>query len=183
MKSCGPRCGLWPACQWLLRCITLWIAGRPSHPTPSPPSLSQPPLPRYAQLASAARSTLEDLLSLQHTLMDRHPAIAAPQQQQQHQTPSQQPDPASEDGDEGGDGTSSSTDALWARISSHHASLSAFHCPALDSWHRRTVLASGAGALRNRGLRALAQSVSSQVAAIMRDPGKRGKGAINMQRH
>jgi protein AATF/BFR2 len=47
-------------------------------------------------------------------------------------------------------------------------SLGGFRDAALDKWHRRTVLSSGTAALRgSSGLRALQQSVSSQVSALM----------------
>ncbi|KXZ45036.1 hypothetical protein GPECTOR_59g644 [Gonium pectorale] len=134
-----------------------------------------------SQLASAARETLSQLLELQRTLMARNPGIAMPPQPTKpprSSKPSKQQPADRDDGEgpsgrgDGNDGGSEATDALWARLSAQTAALGPFRDASLDSWHRRTVLSSGSGALRNSGLRALNQSVSSQVAALMRDPAK-----------
>lgn len=82
-----------------------------------------------------------------------------------------------QDDDDGNDdgntdrGRASGLELLWRRIGSYHEALVPFRDASVDSWHRRTVLSSGSGALRNSGLRALNQSISSQVTALMRDPG------------
>ncbi|KAG2443470.1 hypothetical protein HXX76_001825 [Chlamydomonas incerta] len=134
----------------------------------------------FTDLASAARSTLTQLLKLQHTLMARTPGIqlpasaSAPAPASSKKDRKRRRDPAAdeegaEDGQQGGD---AAVESLWLRLSSQHEALAPYRDTALDSWHRRTVLSSGSGAMRNAGLRALNQSVSSQVAALMRDPAK-----------
>ncbi|GLC43953.1 hypothetical protein PLESTB_000213500 [Pleodorina starrii] len=138
----------------------------------------------YAQLAAAARDTLGQLLELQHALMGRNSAItlppppasaaAAAAASGKRRRPDDDDDDEEEEGSDDGDADAADggLDALWARISSHQDALAPFRDVSLDSWHRRTVLSSGSGALRNSGLRALNQSISSQVQALMRDPGK-----------
>eukprot|EP00198_Chlamydomonas_reinhardtii_P004533 XP_001693869.1 transcription factor [Chlamydomonas reinhardtii] len=139
----------------------------------------------FADLASAARSTLTQLMELQHTLMARTPGIQlpaaaappAPSKRDAKRKRDQNADDEDEDDDEeqeeeeeedGG----AALESLWLRLSSQHEALTPYRDTALDSWHRRTVLSSGSGAMRNAGLRALNQSISSQVAALMRDPAK-----------
>ncbi|GFR52680.1 hypothetical protein Agub_g15306, partial [Astrephomene gubernaculifera] len=138
----------------------------------------------FAQLADAARDTLSQLLDLQHTLMGRisgislPPAAAASGRQDAAGAASgkrprdEDDDDAEEEETAGGAAGPLGLDALWERISSHHTALAPYRDASLDSWHRRTVLSSGSGALRNSGLRALNQSISSQVQALMRDPAK-----------
>ncbi|KAL6764675.1 apoptosis-antagonizing transcription factor [Haematococcus lacustris] len=67
---------------------------------------------------------------------------------------------------------SSSVDLMWDSLCLHHARLQPFCDQALDRWHRRVQLLSGSAALKAPALRALNQSISSQVASLMRDPGK-----------
>ncbi|KAG2497233.1 hypothetical protein HYH03_004822 [Edaphochlamys debaryana] len=153
--------------------------GLPRPPTHAALQASRPDVAEgYARLASAARNTLGQLLGLQRELMGRVPDITLP--------PAPSPAPGSkrareesedadeEDQREGGTSSSGSEslDELWQRLSAHHDALAPYRDASVDSWHRRTVLSSGAGALRNAGLRALHQAVSAQVAALMRDPGK-----------
>ncbi|KAG2443212.1 hypothetical protein HYH02_009286 [Chlamydomonas schloesseri] len=136
----------------------------------------------FTDLASAARSTLSQLMELQHTLMARTrgiqlPAATAagtsskPQQDGKRKRDQDDDDDDDDDLDAEGGGAAA-LDSLWLRLSSQHEALAPYRDTALDSWHRRTVLSSGSGALRNAGLRALNQSISSQVAALMRDPAK-----------
>ncbi|EFJ50087.1 apoptosis antagonizing transcription factor-like protein, partial [Volvox carteri f. nagariensis] len=137
----------------------------------------------YSQLAAAARDTLNQLLELQHTLMARIPAVTLmPSAGAEAATASgrlakrRRPDTdgAAEvaAGVNNNDLDDSDLESLWQRVSARHEALAPFRDASLDSWHRRTVLSSGSGALRNSGLRALNQSISSQVQALMRDPAK-----------
>eukprot|EP00798_Chlamydomonas_sp_ICE-L_P022824 gene22824-29995_t len=64
-----------------------------------------------------------------------------------------------------------SSESLWERLDGASTRLGSYRNTSIDRWHRRTVLSSGASALRN-SLRALNQSVSNQVSAMMRDPAK-----------
>ncbi|PNH01955.1 hypothetical protein TSOC_012099 [Tetrabaena socialis] len=135
----------------------------------------------FTRLASAARDTLAQLLDLQHTLLARTAGVTLPAHDAAAAAAAAAARAAKrprQDAPAAAPGTlapaSSGADALWERISSHHAALAPYRDASLDSWHRRTVLSSGGGggALRSGGLRALNQSVSSQVAALMRDPGE-----------
>lgn len=64
-------------------------------------------------------------------------------------------------------------DTAWARLQASYGALAPYRDASLDRWHARTALSSGGNALRGgAGLRALAQSISSQVAAVVRDPAK-----------
>lgn len=64
-----------------------------------------------------------------------------------------------------------SCEAAWKLVEAHDRVFAPFRDSAIDRWHRRTVLSAGSAALRNN-LRALNQSISAQVAAIMRDSSK-----------
>lgn len=147
---------------------------------------------RYTQLLSSCQQTLQDMLHLHHTLAQQHPAAAAalaaappvPQQQQEQRSRGKRSRTAAGLSAEGGTaaaqgaghefaGTCSSGPAAWCAVDGAISSLAGFRDAALDKWHRRTVLASGTAALRgSSGLRALQQSVSSQVAALMADKAK-----------
>lgn len=63
----------------------------------------------------------------------------------------------------------SSVDALWEDLQTMHARFAPARDAAVDSWHRRTLLATGRTALRSQ-MHALNQSLSQQVATAMRDP-------------
>ncbi|GIL75458.1 hypothetical protein Vretimale_8087 [Volvox reticuliferus] len=131
----------------------------------------------YEQLAVAARDTLSQLLELQHTLMARNSAIRLPPGSSNADVSAAsgakrrrlEPDPS---GDADNALIDNGLECLWRRISLHSEALAPFRDLSLDSWHRRTVLSSGSGPLRNSGLRALNQSISNQVQALMRDPAK-----------
>jgi protein AATF/BFR2 len=117
------------------------------------------PAPRsYARLASAARDTLEQLLELQALLLGRAAggAVAQPAPAANGHAPGAV---AEEFGASG---------QLWRRLSAAHVALGPYRDTALDTWQRRTALSYGAG---GGGLRALAQPVSAQVAALLREPG------------
>jgi protein AATF/BFR2 len=61
-------------------------------------------------------------------------------------------------------GLCSDASSAWAAVSGAISSLAGFRDASLDKWHRRTVLSSSTAALRgSSGLRALQQSISSQV--------------------
>lgn len=61
-------------------------------------------------------------------------------------------------------GLCSDASSAWAAVSGAISSLAGFRDASLDKWHRRTVLSSSTAALRGSGgLRALQQSISSQV--------------------
>ncbi|MEW5300655.1 MAG: hypothetical protein WDW36_003569 [Sanguina aurantia] len=64
-----------------------------------------------------------------------------------------------------------SSDVMWGRLQHQHAQLCGYRDASLDRWHRRTALSSGAATgLKGGALKALNQSISQQVAAVLRDP-------------
>lgn len=137
----------------------------------------------YQQLRSACQETLESMLQLHDALAQQHPAAAAAMaaaaaaQQQQPQAAAaaagskRSRAAAGLEGEEGAPkaghtftGVCSSAAAAWAAVDGAIDSLAGFRDASLDKWHRRTVLSSGTAALRgSSGLRALQQSISSQV--------------------
>jgi protein AATF/BFR2 len=141
----------------------------------------------YQQLRAACQETLESMLQLHDALAQQHPAAAAvleaagaTQQQQQQQQPQATAAAAGSKrsraaaGLEGEEGTAkagrtytgvcSGAAAAWAAVDGAIDSMAGFRDASLDKWHRRTVLSSGTAALRgSSGLRALQQSISSQV--------------------
>jgi protein AATF/BFR2 len=132
------------------------------------------------------------MLTLHHTLAQQHPAAAAAlaaaeatqQQQQQPGNKSKRSRSAAgldADGEQQQQqpaavrytGSCRTADGAWSAVDAAIANLAGFRDASLDKWHRRTVLSSGTAALRgSSGLRALQQSVSSQVAALMSDKAK-----------
>lgn len=123
---------------------------------------------QYSQLHTAAAETLQLLLQLQSALVDNNPAItaAAGQQEQQQQgskAGSKRSRQATESGPPG-------CSALWSQVEAGQARCAAFCEQSLDKWHRRAVLSSGSAVLRN-SLRALNQSISSQVRGRAGQPG------------
>ena len=105
------------------------------------PSLSE----EYAGVEAAAKDTLQCLLEFQRAFSGTDEEGGAS-------------DPAGTNGEAG-----------WRALSDTHESYMAFVREEVDRWHRKTMLASSAGAKRGH-LRSLSQSVSSQVSALMADP-------------
>jgi protein AATF/BFR2 len=111
---------------------------------------------------------------LHSALLQRHPqasAAAAAAAQQQQAPP---PRAAKRGRGEAGIGVEEGeAGRAWARVEAAVASSAPFRDGSLDKWHRRTVLSSGTAALRGGGgLRALQQSVTVQVASLLRDGGR-----------
>lgn len=59
----------------------------------------------------------------------------------------------------------------WQKVEEADRGLAPFRDASLDRWHRKTMLSAGNAAMRSN-LRALNQSVSQQVAALMANPAK-----------
>lgn len=163
---------------------------------------------RFGDLRASCAATLEQLLELHHALAQQHPAAAAslaaaqaPQggAGQQPVTASAagrgakraRPDAADADGDGDGEaggqargryaGACATADAAWSAVEGVIDGLAGFRDASLDKWHRRTVLSSGTAALRgSSGLRALQQSISSQVRRRRR---RHGLGATATRKH
>ncbi|CAM6034316.1 unnamed protein product [Sphagnum compactum] len=66
---------------------------------------------------------------------------------------------------------SSVTESVWNCINSVHASIVPYRNNSVDRWQRKTQLSTGAAAVKGK-LRAFNQSISQQVASVMRDPHK-----------
>ncbi|DBB16021.1 TPA: hypothetical protein ACH3X3_003386 [Trebouxia sp. C0006] len=117
----------------------------------------------YAGLVATASDVIDEMLALHSALVEQHPAaqqsaeasVAANGKRQRQEA---------EHGDEGVDSAQK-----WQRIDEEYRKLVPFRDASVDRWHRKTMLISGAGAVKGN-LRALNQSVSSQVALLMKDP-------------
>eukprot|EP00898_Chlorokybus_atmophyticus_P006134 jgi/Chlat1/6521/Chrsp45S06002 len=102
-------------------------------------------------VASTAARTVDTLLEVHKALADQNsavgsipPAVEVSQQE-------------------------SGVDGCWQRIQQQMTRVEPFQVDALDRWHRKTSLAAGASVAKGQ-LRAINQSISSQVATIMADP-------------
>ncbi|KAI3432718.1 hypothetical protein D9Q98_004261 [Chlorella vulgaris] len=138
----------------------------------------------FGGLAADASALLADLLSLLRALAAQNPAIAdaataaAGAEEEGSDTPAaskraRHADPAATaaaaaEGEEAGGKAA----AAWRQLDEAYAAFAPFRDASIDRWHRKTVLTTGGTALRGGQLRALNQSVSTQVAALMQDPGK-----------
>ncbi|BDA50915.1 Protein AATF [Coccomyxa sp. Obi] len=122
-------------------------------------------------LSDGAAATLDSLLDLHDALLDRVPdrsdgALAQPSaaaaaavngvSKKRSRDASAQDD--------------SLVGAKWARINAAYGRFAPYRDASMDRWHRKTMLMTGTGAMRNN-LRALNQSLSSQVAALVKDSG------------
>jgi protein AATF/BFR2 len=138
----------------------------------------------YRQLRAACQETLESMLQLHDALAQQHPAAAAALAAATAAKQQQQPAAAvagskrsraaaGADEDEESDpgskytGVCSSAAAAWSAVEGAIEDMAGFRDASLDKWHRRTVLSSGTAALRgSSGLRALQQSISTQVCSV-----------------
>jgi len=116
----------------------------------------------YARLCEAAHATLAALLALTDAMAEAAPAVGAAAGERGGALRAR-----AKRAREGYDAAPSAAGG-WAALEAQAAALAPFRDASVDRWHRRTQLASGAGALRSN-MRALDQSVSAQVAAAMRD--------------
>jgi hypothetical protein len=134
-----------------------------------------------AGVAADAAGLLGDLLAVLRALGDANPAVgaaaaaadgAAPRKRRRAAEPAAGAPPA----------------ALWATLDAAYADLAPFRDASLDRWHRKAVLAGagagGGGAGAGAALKALNQSVSAQVAALMRDAGRlAARATLPRRRH
>ncbi|WIA09873.1 hypothetical protein OEZ85_010087 [Tetradesmus obliquus] len=198
-KAAGVRAQqrLWGAALELRIRLQRALAGGNSLPRPAARAAlagHSPQVARgYSELLGSCQATLQDMLTLHHSLAQQHPAAAAAlaaaeatQQQQQQQPGSKSKRSRSAAGlDDDAEqqpqqpaavkyaGSCRTADEAWSAVDAAISNLAGFRDASLDKWHRRTVLSSGTAALRgSSGLRALQQSVSSQVAALMGDSAK-----------
>ncbi|EIE26312.1 TRAUB-domain-containing protein [Coccomyxa subellipsoidea C-169] len=120
-------------------------------------------------LADGAAATLDSLLDLHDELLERVPdrAAAAATEPPAEAVMGKTGKKRGRDGAAGDDLLSGTK---WARMNAAYGSFAPFRDASMDRWHRKTMLMTGSGALRNN-LRALNQSLSSQVAALVTDSG------------
>lgn len=113
----------------------------------------------YAGVVKEAEGLTEDLCQLMDALHHQNGAVAeAATEAQVGQKRSSGPD------------QQATLQQLWSGLDTMYSGFSAFRDASIDRWHRKTTLTTG-GAVRS-SLKALNQSVSAQVAAMMRDPHK-----------
>ncbi|KMZ55937.1 putative Protein BFR2 [Zostera marina] len=107
----------------------------------------------YSDLISTSEQTLDCLLELQKSLIDRVPSIHSPSDEGLH------------------DDVDGQDDETWLHIHKSHARIIPFRNSAIDKWHRKTQVTSGSTAFKGK-LRAFNQNISEQVASYMRDPSR-----------
>lgn len=114
----------------------------------------------YAEVAASARRTVALLQQLSQAIVDQNGAIGdAAASAGKRKRAAEHPFQA----------TAGSVEDVWAGVEAGHAELAPFCAAAADRWQRKTLLSSGAAAMRGR-LRALNQNISEQVSAAMRNP-------------
>ena len=112
----------------------------------APEDLSEP----QADLVSNASEALGMFLELQDSMASANGAIA--------------PVPGSDDADD--DDDESAIDAQWRRLDEGWKAVLPFVSASVDRWHHKTMLATGAAAMRSR-LKSLGQSPSAHIAASL----------------
>ena len=113
-----------------------------------------------AHLAKDAADTLDDMLCLLEALEAANPAVKESAEKTYTGIKRNRERNSSNEMIVG-------MDELWERLDTAYNRFGLYRDASIDRWHRKTVLSSGMAA--RGGLRALNQSVSSQVAAFMKD--------------
>ncbi|CAL8462818.1 g2352 [Coccomyxa elongata] len=118
-------------------------------------------------LSDGAAATLDSLLDLHDALLGRVPdrsdgALVQPSAAANGAGKKRSRDAVAQD--------DSLLGVKWARINAAYGRFAPYRDASMDRWHRKTMLMTGTGAMRNN-LRALNQSLSSQVAALVKDSG------------
>jgi len=108
-------------------------------------------------LVDDARGTLNDFIDLLYAMETQNPAVKQAQEAAGLALP------------EASDSIAAvtSVDSLWAKLDSAYHRFAPFRDASIDRWHRKTVLTTGGAARGN--LKVLNQSISSQVALLLRD--------------
>ncbi|KAI3804061.1 hypothetical protein L1987_32229 [Smallanthus sonchifolius] len=119
----------------------------------------------YSDLIDSTKKTLDSILELQKTLVEKNPSIMD----------------AVEDGDAAQysksiDAFRNSTDGdeEWFKISQMQSRIAPFRNMSVDKWQRKTQVTSGAAGMKNK-FQAFNQNISEQVASYMRDPSRMTK--------
>lgn len=126
-------------------------------------------------MIAECQDVLQQMLELHQALASQNPALAVAAATAQpptvgskrtleHVADSSTPNSSSS--------SSIRSEVAWQQVEAAVTSSAAFRDTAVDKWHRRTVLSSGGAALRSGTLTALQQSISVQVAGMMKDARK-----------
>ncbi|PRW61539.1 AATF isoform X1 [Chlorella sorokiniana] len=144
----------------------------------------------FGGLAADASALLQDLLQLVGALAGQNPAVAeaadaagaggqaaavANGSGSRHKRARGEDEEQQQDGAQppaAGQGQRPGAEALWGQVEAAYAAVAPFRDSSIDRWHRKTTLTAGGATLRGGQLKALNQSVSTQVAQLMQDPGK-----------
>ncbi|KAL4452760.1 hypothetical protein ABPG75_008422 [Micractinium tetrahymenae] len=128
----------------------------------------------FAGLAADAAALAGELLQLLGALAEQNPAVGEASAAAGVQPPSAAAAAAAsgQHAAEQQGGQPPASDALWPQIEASYAGFAAFRDASIDRWHRKTMLTTGGAALRGGQLKALNQSVSTQVAQLLQDSGK-----------
>ncbi|KAJ6836997.1 uncharacterized protein M6B38_324100 [Iris pallida] len=116
----------------------------------------------YADLVSSCKQTLDCMLELQEALLERNHSIVestagnTKQSSKDGLLPNELKGEADED---------------WLQIHEMHSRIAPFRNNAVDKWHRKTQVTTGAAAFKGK-LHAFNQNISDQVAGYMRDPSR-----------
>ncbi|GAQ83435.1 hypothetical protein KFL_001480040 [Klebsormidium nitens] len=114
------------------------------------------------KLSEAAGGLLEKLLAAQQGLLEQNDSIAAARDQAMNENGKRER--TQDDG-------ASTVDRLWEQMDEQYNSWLPYRNASVDRWQRKTLLATGAAAGRGK-LRAINQSVTSQIASALRDPAR-----------
>ncbi|XP_076920039.1 uncharacterized protein LOC143581051 [Bidens hawaiensis] len=120
----------------------------------------------YSDLIDSTKKTLDSILKLQETLVEKNPLIMD----------------AIEEGDAGQypksvDDLKDSNEVVeeWFQISQMQSRIAPFRNTSVDKWQRKTQVTSGAAGMKNK-FQAFNQNISEQVSSYMRDPSRMIKG-------
>ncbi|KAH6765894.1 rRNA processing protein-like protein [Perilla frutescens var. hirtella] len=120
----------------------------------------------YSDLIASSKKTLDSILELQQALVANNPSITRFEEANSMRDSKQLDTPGSSVGD---------IDEEWLQISQMQSRMISYRNKAIDKWHRKTQVTTGAAAIKDK-LHAFNQSISEQVSAYMRDPSKMIKG-------
>ncbi|KAH9553615.1 hypothetical protein CY35_08G021000 [Sphagnum magellanicum] len=123
----------------------------------------------YQMLTKSAISAIDCLLDLNKALIQQNSAITETYAASVNGTGKRER--GTQELVEVEQGKPSVTESVWNCINSVHASIVPYRNNSVDRWQRKTQLSTGAAAVKGK-LRAFNQSISQQVASVMRDPHK-----------
>ncbi|MFS8022702.1 putative AATF leucine zipper-containing domain, protein AATF/Bfr2 [Helianthus anomalus] len=119
----------------------------------------------YSDLFDSSKKTLDSILKLQETLIEKNPSIMdATEGDAAQYSKSLDAFKNSTEGDE-----------EWFRISQMQSRIAPFRNMSVDKWQRKTQVTSGAAGMKNK-FQAFNLNISDQVASYMRDPSRMIKG-------